>query len=164
MSLKALTPKTYAVLEAVARRLVPAQSGLPGAGDLGVPTYLDWRLASLPKELVGDLNKALEALEDLTWMRLRFKPFTEMGPTEQDAHLLAWQEGNAEQRQAFNALLRLVAFHHHILPRAWAPIHFAGPWVGRVDVGLGKDNRGPMAANPNPHVFKPFPAPTGSPT
>lgn len=156
LPLKHLSVKAYWVLEAVARRLVPAFGGQPGAGDLGVPTFLDYRLAALPKAQVADLNRALESIEDLTWLRLRVKPFTLMGPAEQDAHLRSWQGGTATQGQAFAALLRLVSFHHHVLPRAWVPLGYAGPWVGRVDVGLGKDNRGAMAQNPNPKAFLPF--------
>ena len=99
----------------------------------------------------------LDTLEDLPFLAGSFKPFTTMTPDEQDAYLANWQTSNlGVKRQAFVGLNRLAQMIYYMDARSWPAIGFPGAWVGRLDVGLGLDNQGALAANPNPNVFAYF--------
>lgn len=150
---RGLSPKSYAVLALLCDRFVPPWAGHPGAVALGLPLLLAHRLQALPRDQALALHHALESLEDLTWLQGHLLPFTALPPPAQVATLNAWMGGTAGQRQAMAACLRLVAFHHHVQPASFPALGHLGPWVGRVDVGLGLDHRKAMPANPNPHVF-----------
>lgn len=152
--LKLFTPRQWAVLDAAARRLVPTAPGRPGGGELGVATSADALFSAGNDRLKADLARLLDTLETMPWLAGRFTPFTRMGPEAQDAYLANWMgSGIGMKRQALAGLDRLVQTIYYMDPRSWEAIHFPGPWVGRLDVGLGLDNQGPLAANPNPHIY-----------
>ncbi|MDB5097103.1 MAG: putative oxidoreductase [Cyanobacteria bacterium RYN_339] len=153
------TPKEWTVLDAAVRRLAPAQPGRPGGGELGTATFADHLFARANPRLKADLSRLLGTFEDYTFLAGRFKPFTMMTPAEQDAYLANWLDsGLGVKRQAGVGLVRLASMLYYMDPGAWPGIRYPGPWVGRIDVGLGLDNQGPMAANPNPNVFRKYPA------
>jgi hypothetical protein len=157
--LKLLTKKQWTVLDAAVRRLVPAQADQPGGGALGTATFADHLFAGANPRLKTDLARLLDTFEDYTFLAGRFKPFTTMTAQEQDAYIANWLDSSlGVKRQAGVGLTRLAAMLYYMDPRAWPALHYPGPWVGRLDVGLGVDNQGPLAANPNPNVFKKFPA------
>jgi hypothetical protein len=151
--LRGLSPKSFAVLRVLCGLMVPPWGGHPGAVDLGLPLALALGLRALPRDQALALHHALESLEELTWFQGHLQPFTALPRAAQEGVIRAWMQGSAGQRQAMAALLRLIAFHHHVQPGSFGALAYAGPWVGRVDVGLGLKNRGAMAANPNPQVF-----------
>lgn len=157
--LKLFTKKEWTVLDAAMRRLAPGAPNRPGAGELGTATFADQLFAGANPRLKADLSRLLGAWEDYTFLAGRFGPFTAMAPAEQDAYFANWLEsGLGMKRQAAVGLNRLAAMLYYMDPRAWPAIGYPGPWVGRLDVGLGLDNQGPLAANPNPNVFKRYPA------
>lgn len=150
-SLRFFTPKEWTVLESVLDRLVPSARAV-GADVAGAA---DGLLSRANPTLQGDVRRLLATFEDWTWLTLRFKPFTAMTAREQDGYLQSWMDSPLDlQRQGFAALNRLAAMLFYMDERSWAQIRYAGPWVGRFDAGLGLDNQGPMAANPNPNVFR----------
>lgn len=148
------TPKELAVLEAASRRLLPAGEGRLGGGEVGVAQAADALLASANPRLQADLKQLLNTFEDQTWLALRFQAFTAMSPEAQDAYLRAWIDSPlGVMRQGAVALNKLSGMLFYMEPRSWKQIGYPGPWIGRYDFGLGLDNQGDMAANPNPNVF-----------
>lgn len=154
-----LSDKEWHVLDTAARRLIPGQSGRPSGGELGVATFADALFAEANPRLKADVKKLLNAFEDMPFLAWRFRPFTTMAPGEQDRYLRAWMESPLGlQRQAFVGLNRLASMLYYMDERSWARIGFAGPWVGRFNMGYGPDNQGPMAEPVNPNVFTRYPA------
>lgn len=150
-----LTPKEWATLDAAAARLVPRTPERLGAPDLDVASAADRLFASAHPRLQHDLKQLLNSLEDLTWLNLRFRPFTALSEESKDAYLQSWADSPLGiQRQGFVALAKIAATLVYMDPRTWPQIGYAGPWIGRYDFGQGLDNQGDLAANPNPHVFE----------
>lgn len=155
--LQFLTPKEWAALHAASRHLIPSLPGKVGAADLPVASAADALFARANSRLQADLKQLLNSLENLTWLNLRFKPFTALSDAEQEAYLRSWQKSAIDlQRQGFVALAKITAMLFYADPASWPQIGFTGPWIGRFDFGLGLDNQGDMPANPNPHVFERF--------
>lgn len=150
-SLRFFSPKEWRVLDGVIDRLVPSAK----VAQVDVPSAADALLSRANPTLQADVRRLLATFEDWTWLSLRFKPFTAMTPAEQDEYLRAWRDSSLGlQRQGFVALNKLAAMLFYMEERSWPQIGFAGPWVGRFDAGLGLDNQGELAANPNPNVFR----------
>lgn len=150
-----LTPKEWAALDAASEQLIPRLPGLRGARDLPVASAADALFAAANPRLQDDLKQLLNSLEDLTWLNLRFRPFTALDADEQAAYLRSWERSALGlQRQGFVALSKLTAMLFYSDPASWPQIGYPGPWIGRYDFGQGIDNQGDLAANPNPHVFE----------
>lgn len=156
--LRFLTPKEWATLHAAAARIMPTTPGRLGAPDLDVASAADHLFAAANPRLQHDLKQLLNSLEDLAWLNLRFEPFTAMAADTQVAYLQSWQRSPLSlQRQAFSALAKITATLFYMEPESWPQIGYSGPWIGQYDFGLGLDNQGDLAANPNPHVFERIP-------
>lgn len=153
-SLRFFTPRQWAALDAASRRLIPPQGPLPGAGELGVADAADHLLAKANPTLQADLKRLLDLFESFpSW--LGGAPFSRRPASEQDALLRGWMEAPLwPVRQGFTALNKLTAMLFYMDPRSWPAIGFAGPWIGRIDLGLGPNNQGDMPSPVNPHVFE----------
>lgn len=150
-----LTPKEWAALDAASGHLVPRLPGRMGAQDLPVASAADELFARANPRLQDDLKQLLNSLEDLTWLNLRFSPFTQLDGPAQEAYLRSWERSALGlQRQGFVALSKIAAMLFYADPRSWPQIGYPGPWIGRFDFGQGLDNQGDLSANPNPHVFE----------
>ncbi|HEY9724621.1 MAG TPA: gluconate 2-dehydrogenase subunit 3 family protein [Oscillatoriaceae cyanobacterium] len=148
------TEKQWNVLHAASLRLMPSAPGRLGAETIDVATAADHLLAKASPPLQAQFRQLLDTFEDWTWLALHFKPFTAMGPEEQDAYLRAWQSSPlALQRQGFSGLNKTCAMLFYMDPRSWPQIGYPGPWIGKFDFGLGLDNQGAMAAPVNPNVY-----------
>lgn len=153
-SLRFFTPKEWAVLDGIVERLLPSVRSVHA----DVASAADALLSRANPTLQADVHRLLATFEDWTWLSLRFKPFTAMSPPERDSYLRAWMESPLGlQRQGFAALNKLAQMLFYMDARSWSLIGFPAPWVGRYDVGLGVDNQGDLAANPNPNVFRKAP-------
>jgi hypothetical protein len=158
-SLAFLNAKEWRVLDAAARRLLPAGLERPSGGDISVASHADALFAQANPRLQADIKKLLNSFEDLHLLALKLDPFTAMPAEEQDRYLRAWMESPlGVQRQAFVGLNRISQMLYYMDQRSWPRIGFAGPWVGRLDVGYGLDNQGDNPAPLNPHVFSRYPA------
>ena len=125
----ALPEREYAILRAVARRLVPDGPEAPGADALGAAVRVDRELAFRPPRLRNDLRDALRLTE---WWPLstRLTRFTRLEPAEQDAELTAMATSRlAVRRSAFQGLKLLVVFFTYTQPETWPHIGYQGPWV-----------------------------------
>jgi hypothetical protein len=124
-----LPAREYAVLRAVARRLVPEVAGAPGADSVGAAVRIDRELAFHSPRLQNDLRDALRLIE---WWPLatRFARFTRLDPAAQDAELAAMATSRlAVRRSAFQGLKLLVVFFTYTRPETWSRIGYLGPWV-----------------------------------
>ena len=125
----ALPMREYAILRAVARRLVPEEPDAPGADSLGVAVRVDQELAFHSPRLQNDLRDALRLTE---WWPLatRFARFTRLDPAAQDAELAAMATSRlAVRRSAFQGLKLLVVFFTYTRPETWPLVGYQGPWV-----------------------------------
>ena len=146
--LKLFNARQWYTLAAATRRLAPAHGGLDTA------LVADHLFAPANQRLKDQLFQLLDTLEQWPVLGGSFTRFTAMAPEAQDAYLRNWQTSSVgTKRQAFVGLNRLAQMVTYMDPATWQGIGFDGPWVGRIDVGLGLDNQGELAANPNPHVF-----------
>lgn len=153
--LSLFSSKEWAALHAASSRLIPRTPGRLGAIDIPVATAADRLFAAANPRLQHDLKQLLNTLEDLTWLNLRFRPFSQLDAQDQDAYLRSWQSSPLGlQRQGFVALCKLSSMLFYMQPESWAQIRYPGPWIGRYDFGQGLDNQGDLSANPNPHVFE----------
>jgi hypothetical protein len=125
----ALPTREYAILRAVAQRLVPEEPDAPGADSLGVAVRVDRELAFHSPRLQNDLRDALRLLE---WWPLatRFARFTRLDSAGQDAELAAMATSRvAVRRSAFQGLKLLLVFFTYTRPETWPLVGYQGPWV-----------------------------------
>lgn len=125
----ALPEREYAVLRAVARRMVPEVPGAPGADALGAAVRVDRELAFHSSRLQDDVRDALRLTE---WWPLatRFARFTRLDPAAQDAELAAMATSRlAVRRSAFQGIKMLLVFFTYTRPETWSRIGYQGPWV-----------------------------------
>ncbi len=149
-----LTPARWGTLDAAGRVLWPDLPGQPGAGAARAAELADRLFAGAHPTLKGEIAQLLDALGSLTWTTFRFQPFSALAPADQAAYLASWRDAPfAIQRRGFAAVARLTGMLTYMQPASWEAIGFPGPWLGRVDIGLGLDGQGAMAASPNPNVF-----------
>ena len=128
---RALATREFAVLRAVARRMVPRDGAHPGADELGVPVRIDNELGFHPPRLVEDLGLALRLVE---WWPLptRFTRFTRLSAAEQDVQLTGLAGSHfALPRSAFQGIKFFVMFFHYSKEAAWPARGYDGPFVGR---------------------------------
>jgi hypothetical protein len=122
--LRALTPRSYRVLVAVAARVCPGGPGLPSAWELEVPEKVDAVLARLHPAHAIDVHRALLLLESaLTGLMLDGRPvsFTRAGDLVQDHVLESWRTSRiGVRRRAFRAIVGLVAAAYWSDPRTFA--------------------------------------------
>lgn len=126
-----LAPREYAVLRAVAARMVPGGAGHPGAAELGVAARVDRELSFHGGALAADVRDALRLIE---WWPLatRFARFTRLPESLQDAELAGHATSAAAfRRSAFSGLKFLVMFFHYTQDAAWVGTGYDGPWVPR---------------------------------
>jgi hypothetical protein len=126
-----LAPREYAVLRAVAARMVPGGPGHPGANALHVAARVDRELAFHGAPLREDVRDALRLVE---WWPLptRFARFTRLPEAIQEAELGAFAGSTrAFRRSAFSGLKFLVMFFYYTQDAAWAGTGYDGPWVPR---------------------------------
>ncbi len=154
--LRYFSPFEYAVVNRVADRVVPGVHGLPGPGVLGVARQADGVMALLDPSLKAQFHQLLTLFDRVPILAGRLGPFVTQGPRGAEAYLAAWEDSPFEMlRHGFQGLRRLAAAVYYADPGIWGLIGYAGPWVGRIDVGYGLDNQGngPLV---NPNVYSKF--------
>jgi len=132
--LRALSPRGYSVLAAVADRVCPGGDGLPSASEIDVASLVDGLLATMHPGDVGELETALALLENAV-AGLVFdgnpRPFSASPPAVQDAVLSAWRTSRLSvRRQVFGALRGLISSAYHAHPDTYAGVGYPGPPPG----------------------------------
>jgi hypothetical protein len=130
--LKVLTAAEYAVMSAIAARMIPpAGEGAPGALALDLPATLDAFVASGPAWLQKDFKALLWVVENAlvgALMLERVTPFTQLSPDAQDRALEAMRASHVPLRKAmFYALKGLCASMYYADDRTWARMGYSGP-------------------------------------
>lgn len=134
--LRFLDPREYAIINAVAERLLGAAGAIgsePNQIDVGA--NVDAAVAAWDNEAQGQLRTMLRVFEHGTYLfDLRRKRFTRLTVAEQDQYLAGWMNSTlGVRRVVFRALKLLVAVGFYREPLAWTRIGYDGPWLGRVD-------------------------------
>ena len=126
-ALRALDARQFAILTAVAGRMVQA----PGADAVELAHRVDERLALAPVAARADPGKLLLLLENaLAGLVLdgRPQPFTRRSPAAQDATLAQWSASRlAVRRTGYAALRKLTEAAWYGAPEAWPDTGYPGP-------------------------------------
>ncbi|MGZ3443900.1 MAG: gluconate 2-dehydrogenase subunit 3 family protein, partial [Polyangia bacterium] len=108
--LRALSPKEYLVMQAVARRvLAPDGADAPSADSVDVAGAVDAYVAKLPAPVQRDVRALLQLVEHgSSLFRGGATRFTHLSPAAQDATLADWQRSSLTvRRRGFQALRTL---------------------------------------------------------
>lgn len=130
--LRALSPRAFSVLAAVADRVCPGGGAAPSARQVQVAEKVDALLASSPPTFRADIEQALLLFENaLPGLLLdgRVRPFTASSPDDQDAALRAWQTSSIGlRRQVYKGVRGLVVAAYFGSPETYAGASgYAGP-------------------------------------
>jgi Gluconate 2-dehydrogenase subunit 3 len=129
--LHVFSEQEFAVLDALAHRLVAPLPGWPTVEEVGVARAVD-RIAERVepsaraelKQLLGLFDNALAGFV----FGGRTQPFTALGAAAQDRVLEEWRDSRvALRRTGYNALRTLVLAGYYQSPLTWKPIGYPGP-------------------------------------
>ncbi|TNE86704.1 MAG: hypothetical protein EP330_21140 [Deltaproteobacteria bacterium] len=136
--LKALTPRQFSVLAAVADRISPAHGDLPSAWEVEVPEKVDALLARKAPADAEEFGLVLDLLENaLVGLVLdqRFTTFTGSSPEVQDAVLRGMRTSSlATRRTMFTALRGLCSASYWSDLRVSQHLGYVRPNYGNVGV------------------------------
>jgi hypothetical protein len=132
--LLALSDREYAVVQALAERLVPVRNGFASVDQVRAAYNVDRVLARADagvrkevKQLLGLFENALPGL----LFGGRWEPFSQLTAAEQDTVLREWESSRlALRRTGFQALRTLVVAAYYGSPLAWPGIGYPGPPAG----------------------------------
>lgn len=127
--------REYAIMNAVAERLLGVEGTIGSEPDhIDVAANVDSLVVEWDAEAQGQLRTMLRVFEHGTYLfDLRRKRFTRLTAAKQDEYLAGWMNSTLGVRRiVFRALKLLVAAGFYREPRAWTPIGYDGPWIGRV--------------------------------
>jgi hypothetical protein len=131
--LRTLDEREYAVVHAIASRMIPPREGAPSIDDLGVGLTVD-RILQRTTEADRKDFKRLLALFESAALNLRASPFTQLGPEEQDAALHAWQDSSITlRRTGFQAIRTIVMASYYARPETWKLVGYDGPPLAYYD-------------------------------
>ena len=129
--LRVFSEREFAVLDALAHRLVVLLPGWPTVEEVGVARAVD-RIAERVepsaqaelKQLLGLFDNALAGFVFGGWT----EPFTALDAAAQDRVLVEWRDSRvALRRTGYNALRTLVLAGYYQSPLTWKPIGYPGP-------------------------------------
>jgi hypothetical protein len=134
--LQLLSSDQYAVLAAIAARVVPGDSAppaWPSAEAVDCAGKIDSLLATAHPEVGKEFKQLLGLFENgLSGLILsgRPTPFTRLAPAEQDARLEAWRRSSLALIQSgYQALVRLVHATYYASPEVYPLVGYPGPPV-----------------------------------
>jgi hypothetical protein len=129
--LLALSPREYAVVMAVAARMMPISGDYPPLEKVQVGFNADRILTSVDDTALKEMKQLLNLFENALpnfLFGMRFAPFTQMGPTEQDAVISEWAHSSlAIRRTGYSAVRGLVLAAYFVRPETWAAVGYPGP-------------------------------------
>ena len=126
-----LGKREYAVLEALARRIVTPQPGFPSPDEVQVALTCDRVLAMADETTQVEVRQLLELFDNaLAGFILggRITPFTRLPPDEQDRVLHEWLTSRLSiRRTGYVALRTLVTSAYYGNPKTWSAVGYNGP-------------------------------------
>lgn len=132
--LRALSPKEFLVVQAIAARIVrPDAPDMPSPDEVGVAAFVDGLVARLDAANRTDLLRLLHVVEHAMPLASGHATrFTQLPGTAQDAVLTAMMTSRVPLlRGAFEALKSLCVMGYFRDARSWVGIGYDGPLVGR---------------------------------
>jgi len=131
--LQTLDAREYAVVHAIASRMIPSRHGVPTIDDLDVGKTVDHILGRTTDADRKDFKRLLGLFESAA-LNLRTSPFTQLDPVEQDAALRAWQDSDITLlRTGFQAIRTIVMASYYSRPESWKAVGYGGPPVSFHD-------------------------------
>lgn len=129
--LKVLSEREYAVMAAIAARMVRPRKNFPTVEEVSLAEACDLVIAradsGVQKELKQLIGLFENALANAVFDR-RFQPFTEMSGEAQDAVLHDWETSALLiRRTGFNALRTIAIAAYYGNPKTWGAVGYAGP-------------------------------------
>ena len=125
------TPAQFAVLDAVARRMVRPRTGWPTVDQVGVARAADRIAARVEPSAQKELQQLLGLFDNRLAVFLfggRIRPFTLLDGAGQDAVLAEWRDSRiAVRRTGFAALRTLVLAGYYQSPAVWPAVGYGGP-------------------------------------
>ncbi len=153
-ALRCFNQREWATLDALAMVFWPAAAGRPDGRVVGVASACDRLFEGAHPGLQRELKLALWLWEWGPYLHGEWCSFGQLSMESRLRYAEHWRTSAIGLcRRLYVALQRLCAMVYHMQPATWQSMGYGGPWVGRLDVGLGLDNQGAMAANPNPNVL-----------
>lgn len=135
--LTVLAPVEYAVLTAVARRMLPPREGYPTLKQLDVGAACDVILTKVDDTARRETRQLLNVFENAALgllFGLRTRPFTRLPPDEQDAVLREWRDSRLLiRRTGYLALRSLVMAGYFASKDVWPALGYPGPPPGVWD-------------------------------
>ncbi len=132
-----LTPREYAVISAIAWRLIPRKDGFPTVETVQVARQADRILSVVDSTALAETKQLLMLFENaLPNFLLGRRPtaFTRMSGDDQDAVLAEWQTSRLTlRRTGFMALRGVIMASYFGSPLTWAAVGYPGPPAGVVD-------------------------------
>jgi hypothetical protein len=131
VSLRALTPKEYAVVRAAADSLL---DGAP-VRSRDVAAAVDAELAIAGEPMLSDMKTVLGLIEHLTLLGGRRRRFTALTPEQRLAYLRGWSRSRFKLRRgAYQALHGFVVYFAYIRDDTRPLTGFDGPWPEHVAI------------------------------
>lgn len=132
-----LTPREYAIVSALAWRLVPRREGFPSVETVQVARACDRILSLVDATALEETKQLLMLLENALpnfLLGRRLSTFTTMSTDAQDAVLTEWQTSRITlRRTGYTALRGLVMAGYFSSQATWAAIGYPGPLAGIHD-------------------------------
>jgi hypothetical protein len=148
-----LNADEYAVIHAIAGRLVPAKAGFPSVDEVRVAFNADRVLSRADAGAVKELRQLINLLENgLTNLLFGGRPraFTQLSPEAQDQVLQEWQNsGLTIRRTGFQALRAITLASYYGSPMTWKAVGYPGPPEGFQDKTAPKWKGGGEARPPS---------------
>jgi hypothetical protein len=132
--LLALDETEYAVVAALARRMLPPREKFPSVEQVRVAFNVDRILVKVDPGARAELKQLLKLFESALSGFLfgaRVTPFTQLPADEQDEVLKEWQHSRLPlRRTGFEALRTVVLAAYYGSPVTWPAADYAGPPAG----------------------------------
>ena len=129
--LRTLSAREYAILVALAARMVPSTDGSPDPTELDVAGRIDAFLATCDPGLQGDVKQVLALMENglsNLVFGLTPRPFSASTPEVQEALLQGWRTSHLDiRRTAYKAINGLVAATYYGAVETYASVGYPGP-------------------------------------
>jgi hypothetical protein len=131
--MKVFNAKEYAIINAAAAMYVGEDLASEG---IDVARFFDGFAATFAPWIQDQIKQALAIFEHGPLLfAFSFKRFTQMDPGAQKAYVDGWGSSSLGFRRTVNTAMRNLCLGAFYLQRsAWKSIHYAGPWIGRLDI------------------------------
>jgi hypothetical protein len=135
--LQVLSPREYAVVMALAERMVPTGADWPSLDAMKVGVNADQILSRAQESSIKEMKQLLNLFENALPNLLfggRLSPFTQMSGPEQDEVLKEWAFSRLSiRRTGYTALHNLVVAGYFVKPETWPAAGYPGPPKGFHD-------------------------------